>query len=138
LLTQFGATSPTLEATKPGRKSTSVVLILSFSANSSFTTVDLGPTRIDFNLGTPRSEIPSHFPQSTTTPVIIRLQTQQKMKLPSNKTTPCLKAFVYHNLPTSVLHSFGVVHNLQLSKIQSLTCIKVIQERLTNNNDSKP
>jgi len=34
LLTQFGATSPTLEATKPGRKSTSVVLIISFSANS--------------------------------------------------------------------------------------------------------
>jgi len=28
LLTQFGATSPTLGATKPGRKSTSVVLIL--------------------------------------------------------------------------------------------------------------
>jgi len=44
-----------------------------FSANSSFTTLDLGPTHLDFNLGTPRSEIPSHFPQSTTTPVIIRL-----------------------------------------------------------------
>jgi len=27
LLIQFGATSPTLETTKPGRKSTSVVLI---------------------------------------------------------------------------------------------------------------
>jgi len=27
LLTQFGATSPTLRDTKPGRKSTSVVLI---------------------------------------------------------------------------------------------------------------
>jgi len=76
LLTQLGATSPTLEATKPGRKSTSVVLIPSFTANSSFTTLDLGPTRIDFNLGTPRSKIPSHFPQSITTSVIIRLQTQ--------------------------------------------------------------
>jgi len=60
------------------------------------------------------------------------------MKLPSNKTTPFLKALVYHNLLTSVLHSFGLVHNLQLSKIQSLTCIKVIQERLTNNNNWKP
>jgi len=77
LLTQFGATSPTL----------------SFSVNSSFTTLDLGPTRIDFNLGTPRSEIPSHFPQSTTAPVIIRLQTQQKMKLPSNKNYTLLKSF---------------------------------------------
>jgi len=42
-----------------------------FSANSSFTTLDLGPTRIDFNLGTHRSEIPSHFPQSIIAPVII-------------------------------------------------------------------
>jgi len=42
-----------------------------FSANSSFTTLDLGHTRIDFNLGTPRSEISSHFPQSITAPVII-------------------------------------------------------------------
>jgi len=44
--------------------------------------------------------------------MIIILQTQQKMKLSSNKTTPYLKALVYHNLPTFVLHSFGVVHNL--------------------------
>jgi len=43
----FGATSPTLGATKPRSKSTSV-------------TLDLGPTRIDFNLGTTRSEIRSH------------------------------------------------------------------------------
>jgi len=49
LLTQFGATSPTLEATKPGRKSTSVVRIQKLSANSSFTLYDLGPTRLDFN-----------------------------------------------------------------------------------------
>ena len=54
--------TPTMGATKPGRKSTSVVLILMFSANSSFTTQDLGPTHLDFNLGTPRSEIPSHYP----------------------------------------------------------------------------
>jgi len=135
LLTQFGATSSTLEATKPGRKSTSVVLILSFSANSSFTTLDLGPTRINFNLGTPRSEIPSHFPQSTTAPVMIRLQTQQKMKVPSNKLpNSVLHSFgEVHKLPTSVLHSFGVVNNLQLNETQSLTCIKMIQEMLTNN-----
>jgi len=76
LLTQFGPTSPTLGATKQGRKSTSVVLILSFTANSSFTTLDLGHTRIDFNLGTPRFEIPSHFPQLITAHVIIILQTQ--------------------------------------------------------------
>jgi len=35
---------------------------LMFSANSSFTTQDLGPARLDFNLETPRSEIPSHYP----------------------------------------------------------------------------
>jgi len=37
LLTQFGTTHLHLGATKPGRKSTSVVLILKLSANSSFT-----------------------------------------------------------------------------------------------------
>jgi len=60
LLTQFGTSHLHLGATKSGRKSTSVVFILSLSANC--TTLDLGPTRIDFNLGTPRSEIPSHYP----------------------------------------------------------------------------
>jgi len=53
--------TPTLGATKLGRKSTSVVLIQKLSANSSFTLYDLGPTRLDFNLGNPRSEIPSHY-----------------------------------------------------------------------------
>ena len=62
LLNHFGTTHLHLGATKPGRKSTSVVLILSLSVNSSFTTLDLGPTYIDFNLGTPRSEISSHYP----------------------------------------------------------------------------
>ena len=61
LLTQFGTNHLHLGATKLGRKSTTVVLILSLSANSSFTTLDLGPTRIDFNLGIPRFEIPSHY-----------------------------------------------------------------------------
>jgi hypothetical protein len=59
LLTQFGATSPTLGATKPGRKSTSAVRIQKLTANH-VCTDDLGPTPPDFNLGTPRSEIPSH------------------------------------------------------------------------------
>jgi len=54
--------TPTLEDTKAGRKSTSVVLILMFSTNTLFTAQDLGPTRIDFNLGTPRSEIPLTIP----------------------------------------------------------------------------
>ena len=62
LLTQFDTTHLHLGATKLGRKSTSVVLILSLSANSSFTTLDLGPTHIDFNLGTLRYEISSHYP----------------------------------------------------------------------------
>ena len=116
MLTQFGAMSPTLETTKPGRKSTSVVLILSLTANSSFTTIDLGPTRIDFNLGTPRSEIPSHLLQSTTAPVIIRLQTQtNQVKLPS------------HKLPTTMLHSFGVVHKLPNSLRHNFRVVNILQ-----------
>jgi len=59
LLTHFGDNTPTLEAAKPGRKSTSVVRNQKFSANHVCTN-DLGPTRTDFNLGTPRFEIPSH------------------------------------------------------------------------------
>jgi len=54
--------TPTLGATKSGRKSTSVVLIQKLLANFLFTLYDLGPTRLDFNLGTPRSEISSHYP----------------------------------------------------------------------------
>jgi len=57
-------------------------LYFKFSANSSFTTLDVGPTRLNFNLGTLRSEIQSHFPQSTTAPVIKRLQLNL-VKLPS-------------------------------------------------------
>jgi len=59
LLTQFGDNTPILEAPKPGRKSTSVVRIQKLSANHVCTN-DLGPTRIDFNLGTPRFEISSY------------------------------------------------------------------------------
>jgi len=59
LLTQFGDNTPTLEATKLGKKSTSVVRIQKLSANHVFTN-NLGPTRTYFDLGTPIFEIPSH------------------------------------------------------------------------------
>jgi len=85
----------TLGATKPGRKFTSVVLILTFSANSSFTTQDLGPTCLDFNLGTPRSEIPSNYPTVNHNSCDYQTQNTQMVKLPSNKQLqPCLKDFV--------------------------------------------
>ena len=72
-------------------------------------TKDLGPTRIDFNLGTPRSEIPSHYPMVSHSPCDLSdLNTNKKMKLPSNK------------LPNTVLHSFAVVHNLPSFLLQSL------------------
>jgi len=81
----------TLGATKPWRKFTSVVLIQKLSANSSFTLYDLGPTRLNFNLGTPRSEIPSHYPMVSHNPCDLSdLNTNSKMKLPLNKQlTPC-------------------------------------------------
>jgi len=53
---QFGRTHLHLGATKPRRKSTSVVLIQKLSTNSSFALYDLRPTCLDFNLGTPRTE----------------------------------------------------------------------------------
>jgi len=59
LLTQFGDNTPTLEATKQGRKSTSVVRIQKLLANHVCTN-NLGPTHTDFKLGTPRFEISSH------------------------------------------------------------------------------
>lgn len=70
MLTQFGATSPTLGATKPGRKSTS----RSYSTSSQQTTFaldDLDSTRNDFSLRTPRLEISSHFLISLITDSVI-------------------------------------------------------------------
>jgi len=52
-----------------------------FSANTFFTTQDLGPTRIDFNLGTPRSEIPSHYPTVNQNPYDYHTQNKQMVKL---------------------------------------------------------
>ena len=99
LLTQFSDNTTTLGATKPGGKSISVVFIQKLSANSSLTLYDLGPTRIDFNLGTPRSEIPSHYPMVSHSSCDLSDQKhKQTVKLPSIK------------LPNTVLHSFGVVH----------------------------
>ena len=97
--------TPTLGATKLGRKSTSVVLIQKLSENSSFTLYDLGPTRLDFNLGTPRSEIPSHYPLVNHNPCDLSDSKQYQMvKLPSNKTTKTL------------LKSFGVAQRVYNSK----------------------
>jgi len=76
---------PTLRATNPGRKSTSVVLIQNLSSNSSFTLYDLGPTRLDFNLGIPRSEIPSYYSMVSYSPCDLSdLNANSIMKLPSN------------------------------------------------------
>jgi len=41
-----------------------------------FTTLDLGPTRIDFNLGTPKSEIQSHFLPINHSPCDYQITTQ--------------------------------------------------------------
>jgi len=43
----------------------------------------LGPTRTDFNLGTPRSKIPSHYPIINHNPCDLSdLNTNSRMKLP--------------------------------------------------------
>jgi len=57
-------------------------------------------------IGTPRSEIPSHYPMVSHSPCDLSdLNTNSRMKLPSNTTT------------NTLLTSFGVVHtSLQLNK----------------------
>jgi len=62
--------------------------------------MDLGPTRTDFYLGTPRFEIPSHSLQMITAPVILRLQTQSKDEVTFKQTT------------TTLLKSFGVAQRV--------------------------
>jgi len=48
-------------------------------------TKDLGHTHLDFNLGTPRSEIPPHYPTVNHNPCDYQtLNNKQTMKLPSN------------------------------------------------------
>jgi len=69
LLTQFGdkhTYSGGYQARKEIHSCTPYSIALS---KLLFYTKDLGPTRIDFNLGTPRSEIPSHILWLVTTPV---------------------------------------------------------------------
>jgi len=78
--------------------------------------MDLGPTRTDFNIGTPRSEIPSHSLQMITTPVILRLQTQLKDEVTFKNTTTNI-----------VLHSFGVVHKLRVSLFKRFRAVNKIQ-----------
>jgi len=88
--------SPTLGAIKSGRKSTSVVLIQKLSANSSFTLYDLGPTHLDFNLGTPRSEISSHYPTVSHNPCDLsdQKQTNDEVTFKHKQLQPCLQALV--------------------------------------------
>ena len=98
-------------------------------------TKDLGPTCIDFNLGTPRSEIPSHYPMVSHSPCDLsyQKQTNTKMKLPSHKNYTLLKSFGVSQ-PTQLLASQlrSSTHEFT-TRSRSLTCIKLIQERLTNN-----
>jgi len=91
--------APTSGDTKLGKKSTSVVLIQKLSANSSFTLYDLGPTRLDFNLGTPRSEISSHYPMVSHSPCDLsdlKQQTQDEV--------------TFKQITTALLNSFGIAH----------------------------
>jgi len=105
-------------------------------------TNDLGPIRLDFNLRTPRSEIPSHYPTVKHNPCYY-----QTIRLKTHKWWSCLQTNNY-DLAYKLWCS---TTSFQLNK-QSLTCIKMIQERLTINstklastgyksrhtNDSKP
>jgi len=88
--------TPTLGATKTGRKFNRVVLIQKLSANSSFTLYDLGPTRPDFNLGTPRSEIPSQYPTVNHNPCDLsdQKQTNGEVTFKHKQLRPCLQALV--------------------------------------------
>jgi len=88
--------------------------------------MDLGPTRTDFNLGTPRSEIPSHSLQMITTHVILRLQTQSKDEVTFKNTTT-----------NTVLHSFGVVHKLPNSLLKSFRVVKKLQLKHSPKHASK-
>ena len=70
-------------------------------------TKDLGPTCIDFNLGTPRSKIPSHYPIVSHSPCDLSdLNTNSKMKLPSNKQlTPYLTTSVQYTRVSNSTHN---------------------------------
>jgi hypothetical protein len=82
LLTHFGGKHADSRGYQARKEITSVVLILMFSSNTLFTTQDLGPTRIDFNLGTPRSEIPSHYPTVNHNHCDYQTQNKQMVKSP--------------------------------------------------------
>jgi len=78
--------------------------------------MDLGPTRTDFNLGTPRFEIPSHSLTNDHRLCDTQItDTINNAKLPSNTTT------------NTVLHNFGVVHNLPNSLLKSFRVVNKIQ-----------
>jgi len=111
LSTQFGDNTPTLEATKLGRKSTSVVRIQKLSANHVCTN-DLGPTRTDFNLGTPRFEIPSYS-----------LTIDHRLCEPHNTYTINRTKLPSKTQSTTLFQSFGVVHTNYLT-----LCLKASEQ----------
>jgi len=79
--------------------------------------MDLGPTRTDFNLGTPRFEIPSHCLTNYHKLCDSQItNTINMMKLPSKQTTSTFfhNFGVVHKLPDSLVKSFRVVNKLQL------------------------
>jgi len=88
--------TPTLGATKQGRKSTSVALIQKLSEKSSFTLYDLGPTHLGFNLRTPRSEISYHYPTVSHSPCDLLDQKQSigEVAFKHKQLRPCLQALV--------------------------------------------
>jgi hypothetical protein len=89
LLTQFGVTSSTLEATNAGRKFTMIILVQITTVNSQFTTCHLITTRDNFYIGTARYENPSH-PPSITQPMITPVY-QSKETNPIKQTNSVLK-----------------------------------------------
>jgi len=76
----------------------------------------------DFNLGTPRSEIPSHYLMVSHSHCDLSDLNKQTVKLPSNKLpNTLLNSFgVVHNLPSSLFHSFGVVHEFMMTVSNTL------------------
>ena len=75
--------------------------------------MDLGPTRTDFNLGTPRFEISNHS-----------LTTDHRLCDSHNTYTINKTEATFKNTTTNtVLHNFGVVHNLPNSLLKSFRVV---------------
>ena len=79
--------------------------------------MDLGPTRTDFNLGTPTFEIQSHS-----------LTTDHRLCDTHNTYTIKEVEVTLKNTTTNTVHhSFGVVHNLSNSLLKSFRVVNKIQ-----------